>query len=291
LADIEDVNSANVNVLTHLEKPRVEYLVQQQGMSFSAAKQQAQCEVLAIFGFEPYETTSEALDLTVDAKLLAISCLLQGKLSASEMMEFMANINTDIKQDGILDNIALGTKLMNNAYAIQLSLSKIRDNLTNKYAEFGNNVIIPDFESYIRSFINSNMYPLTLFITYPERGETGFLNVLSDNVTEVTADVPGLHYEYSMTAIVPKGQGVKIVLKDGLWYAGGSWYETVYDETNKIQEFTTIEDQDANTGVICFFNGTFDEDNKEYITVECYENGATTPTKTKRLYMKRPSWD
>ena len=58
LADISDVSSANVNVLTHLERSRVEYLVQQQGLSLSAAKAQAQQEALAVFSLELPEGTS-----------------------------------------------------------------------------------------------------------------------------------------------------------------------------------------------------------------------------------------
>ncbi|MDR2972268.1 MAG: hypothetical protein LBU83_10120, partial [Bacteroidales bacterium] len=164
LTDIEAVNSANVNVLTHLEKPRVEYLVKQQRMNFSAAKKQAQREVLAIFGFEPSETSSEALDLTADAKLLAISCILQGYLSTGDMMQLMADINADIKEDGKLDNMVLGSKLMNNAHSVNLSIATIRENLTKKYAELGINITIPDFESYVQSFIDSDLYPLTTSI-------------------------------------------------------------------------------------------------------------------------------
>jgi hypothetical protein len=58
LAEISDASSANVSVLTHLERRRVEHLVQQQGLSFSAAKAQAQQEVLAVFSLELPEGTS-----------------------------------------------------------------------------------------------------------------------------------------------------------------------------------------------------------------------------------------
>ena len=162
LVDIKDVNSANVNVLTHLEKPRVEYLVKQ-GMSFSAAKQQAQREVLAIFGFSPPQTSSEGLDVINDAMLLAISCILQGNIAISgHLSELMANISADIKTDGKLDNIALGKQLMDNAIVLTTFntnynstwLPKIRENLETKF-----NVTAPDFESYIQAFVNSDLYP------------------------------------------------------------------------------------------------------------------------------------
>jgi len=164
LVDVANINSANVNVLTHLEKPRVEYLVKQEKKSFSAAKKQAQQEVLAIFGFTPSNTSSEALDLTNDGMLLAISSILVAVpyYSFTDLMELMANISEDIKTDGILNNTALGTKLINCAKdictddgSIFYTLENARRNMEAKYP----NITIPDFESYIRSFANSGLYP------------------------------------------------------------------------------------------------------------------------------------
>ena len=168
LVDIADVTSANVNVLTHLEKPRVEYLLKQ-GYSFSDAKQQAQREVLAIFGFNPPENSSETLNLVDDAKLLAVSCILQGiYVVQGHLQERMASISADIKTDGILNNMALGAKLMDNAilltstdvYAVgePTYMQHIRNHLETRYAEMGIDVTIPDFESYIHAFIDSNLY-------------------------------------------------------------------------------------------------------------------------------------
>jgi len=157
LVDISGVNSANVNVLTNLEKPRVEYLVKQ-GKSFAEAKQQAQREVLAIFGFSPPQTTSEALNLTNDAMLIAISCIIQYNGSTGDMIELMANIAADIKTDGILKNTTLKTKLINQAVFLTTNwiddtfLQRIRDHLESKYP----NVTIPDFESYVQTFIAAN---------------------------------------------------------------------------------------------------------------------------------------
>jgi len=276
------VNSVNVNVLTHLEKPRVEYLVKQEGKSFSDAKKQAQREVLATFGFKPSETSSEALNLTDNAALLAISCILQGYLSTGDMMELMADICADIKTDGILDNTALGSKLMNNAYNISLSIANVRNNLTTKYAELGSNITIPDFESYVQSFLNSDLYPRTLFITYPATGLHGD-NILSDAVTSVTE-----FSFYSMKADLPEGQSLKIVVKDGLCSHIGSsllnWdVDYNLDHTLRRKEFTVKESGKPNDVGVMLHDGTLDQNNQPYITIEYYENGSTTPTKVKRL--------
>jgi hypothetical protein len=285
LVDIEDVNAANVNIITHLEKPRVEYLVKQQGMSFAAAKKQAQKDVLAIFGFQQEENLSEALNLTNNAVLLAISCILQGYISTGDMMELTADIIADIKQDGKLDNSALGSKLMNNAFAISNSLSAIRSNITKKYTDLGASVMIPNFESYIQSFLNSELYPQTVSITYPATGANDKKNILSDDITEVSKDIT-----YSMKADVPKGFSLKVVIKDGLWFyesfSPDNWSITTYIDDTQSQIFTIKESGKSSDLSILFSTGTLDENSQTYVTVQYFENGATTPAKEKRLYLR-----
>jgi len=284
LTDIEDVNSANVNVLTHLEKPRVEYLVKQERMNFADAKKQAQQEILAIFGFESADVPFETLDLIIDAKLLAISCILQSYLSIGDMMELMANISADIKEDGKLDNMALGSKLMNSAYAIGFSLPAIRDNLTKKYAELGINANIPNFEGYIESFINSDLYPQTISINYPEKGAYGD-NILSDHVTSVIISNNEPFVYYSMTVDVSEWLSLRILIKDVM--VGGcfnfiNWDgRTIQYEPIIINEFTVKESGKISDTDICFYCNPLSP--PEYITIEYYENGATTPTKVKKL--------
>ena len=50
LSDISDKITMNVNILSHLEKTRVEYLISQ-GIEFQEAKKQAQTDILDIFKF------------------------------------------------------------------------------------------------------------------------------------------------------------------------------------------------------------------------------------------------
>ena len=297
LVDMEDMNSANVNVLTHLERARVEYLVQQESLSFAEAKQQARKEVMAIFGFSiPEATIFESLDLTSDAALLAISCILQGSFSTGDMAELMADIITDIRNDGILDNADLKIKLIDNA--ISMSFSTIRDNMTSKYAELGMNVSIPDFQSYVKLFIENNVDP-TAVITYPKTGMYG-INILSDEVTSVTKMSGGeMSPFYSMAADVPIGMSLKIVMKNGpkldtsgswcpWWGPHLNWQEgqLVNDHVNQWQEFTATsrKPNDLKLG----FQSRKVDDDLQYITVEYYENGSITPTKIKRIYLEEP---
>jgi hypothetical protein len=97
---------------------------------------------------------------------------------------------------------------------------------------------------------------------------------------------------YSMKVNVPKGMSLKIVIKGGLWFYQAmpngpvNWKISEYDDRNLRQEFTVIESGKSSDLKIHFSaNSMYSEDPVEYITIEYYENNATTPTKTKQLYI------
>jgi uncharacterized protein (TIGR02145 family) len=157
LSDITDLSSVNVNILTHLEKSRVEYLVGK-GLTFAAAKDSAQKEVLAIFGFQANNMDqSEKLDISVNkqenAILLAISLILQGNRSVGDLTELLANISTDIQKDGKLDDKSILTGLRTST--LGLDMSGIRSNLQNRYKDLGDSTTIPGFETYLNDFLTT----------------------------------------------------------------------------------------------------------------------------------------
>ena len=166
LSDLTDKSSLNVNVLTHLERNRVKHLIAN-GLSFSEAKSQSQREILSLFEIDKQNVTnSELLDITKqgddNAILLAVSVILQGHLSVSELSELLANISTDIREDGLLNNPALGSMLINNAK--YLNLENIRQHLENRYEALEMDVSIPDFEGYVNAFIENTDFVLTRHI-------------------------------------------------------------------------------------------------------------------------------
>lgn len=282
IADISKVNSANINVLTHLEKSRVEFLIKDKGLAFDDAKKQAQAEVLKIFNLEmPLNATSESMNLSAEgannAILLAVSCILQGPLSTADMVELMANIITDIKPDGKLDNTLLGSQLIDNARLISLPL--VRQHLLAKYAELGlGNVVIPDFESYVQVFKTKTTFTPVKLITFPVSGLHG-LNLLFDTATTYNPDI-----KYSMKANLPQGTSLKIVIrgpKNSWGYAVApapqNWTVSTYNILSSSQEFEVTESNKPNDILISLNNSA------EFITLDYYENGATSPTKTKQL--------
>ena len=281
LVDVSESNTANINVLTHLERARVEYLVQEMNMPFTEAKKQALKEVLGIFSLNlPTATVSESLNLTDDAILLAVSCILQGSLSTGDVVELMAKIILDIRTSGKLNDQALGSRLFNNA--VSLPLPVIRKNMEDKYAELSKTVTVPNFEQYILQFLANTSYEQSDFITYPARGEWG-INVLYDATNSVSIynpfDVDA--QSYSLAANVPVGQKLKVVISSLDWgyqaIPSVNW-EGVYTDNNHTIELSTIEGGKLSDLRIAPYNGAYNPvDKKYYTTLEIYENDAKTP--------------
>jgi len=155
ISDITDKTTVNINILTHLEKERVKYLVSQ-GKKFSEAKDSAQSEIMAIFGLnEESPDPSENLNISQanqnNAVLLAISMILQGRRYPPDLAVLLAAISSDIKEDGVLNDEDIKTSLRNQM--LEISPKNIRDNLVNRYLELGVEAAIPDFEKFLLAYM------------------------------------------------------------------------------------------------------------------------------------------
>ena len=141
--------------MTHLEKKRVEYLIDA-GSTFTTAKSQAQTEIMKIFNIENVSLgSSETLDISKsgdgNAVLLAISAILQSDKTEAELTELLSTINTDIRTDGTLDStttkatIATAMEYLKTRHIGDVT---IRDNIEGRYSNLGVSATIPAFESY-----------------------------------------------------------------------------------------------------------------------------------------------
>jgi len=173
ILDIRDVNSINVNILTHLEKPRVEYLVGQ-GMEFSDAKRTAQQEIFNMLKFNGAEdNSSEKLDINSigdgNAKLLAASVIIQGKMPIAELTQFLSELASDLEKDGVLSSAKLISTLKVNA--LGLRLPEIRYFLEGRYTALGDSPSIPAFEDHVFSFLGTFVsLPVKIAQTYSKSG-------------------------------------------------------------------------------------------------------------------------
>jgi hypothetical protein len=153
LSDLTDSSSVNVNLMTHLEKKRVEYLMDNSKMTFAAAKTQAQTEIMKIFNIDNVTLgNSETLDISKsgdgNAVLLAISAILQSDKTEAELTELLSTINTDIRTDGSLDSTTTKATLVTAMDYLKTRQSTIRTNIETRYSSLGISATIPAFESY-----------------------------------------------------------------------------------------------------------------------------------------------
>ena len=155
LSDLTDNSSVNVNLMTHLEKKRVEYLIDA-GSTFTTAKSQAQTEIMKIFNIENVSLgSSETLNISKsgdgNAVLLAISAILQSDKTEAELTELLSTINTDIRTDGTLDSTTTKATLataMEYLKTRHIANTSIRTNIEGRYSNLGVSATIPAFESY-----------------------------------------------------------------------------------------------------------------------------------------------
>ena len=277
LTNLSDKSNVNINILSSLEKKRVEYLIAN-GSDFQQAKSQAQSEILKIFEIDKSDVPeSEELNISADGEdnaiLLAVSLILQGYNTTSELSELLANISSDIEEDGTI-SAQLGTNLINNAKAIKLG--EIRNNLESRYEALGENVTIPDFEFYVNNFIENTDFEFTNIIEYPENGAYG-PNILFKDSTEY------LNGDYSLCAILPEGSSLKVKIAGEDWgypvsqdFSG--WETSSWNSVESSRFFTAKKTGEINLKIMFFvpFKTTI-------IKIYIYENGDTEPTWTKEI--------
>lgn len=308
LTDILDHTNVNINLLTHLEKPRVEYLMKT-GLSFSESKKQAQKEILAIFNIEKSNISkSEELNIATDGAengiLLAISSLLQGFRTESEMTELLSNISEDIRMDGVLNSSITGSDLVN--HAIYLDTLSIKTKLTNRYNAIGHTSNVPSFGYYIDNFIAKTRFTSTSsLINYPLTGSYG-RNVLSLTDTLFVRDH---NTQFSMKAEIPVGLTLKIRISslpdttynepdpfgehsdtmevipwDSMtisyaeWAYGSNtnWVASMFNRNPNWQTFTAFS-----SGITCELLMVFPQ--KGRILIEYFENNATVARRRKMI--------
>jgi hypothetical protein len=318
LADIAGKSDININLLTHLEKSRVEYLIKN-GKTFADSKIQAQKEILAIFNIEKSNIkTSENLNIAESGDdngiLLAITSILQGLRSEGELTELLSNISNDIKEDGTLDTPALGSTLINQA--LYLDTTSVKNNLAKRYSDIGTTANIPNFGKYLANFISKTKFVATQsMISYPLTGlngdnvlslsktvfSSGYTNYYSFaaqlaqgtslriRVTATSADtVKIIHKDsivvvgYDTTIIALPNPRVELIITKPTWFyvysSGINWSITDFDNTLYTQTFTATEPGKSCDLKLFFEKGTF--------LIEYFEMNSLVATRQKTITVK-----
>ena len=175
------VGSVNVNLLTHLEFDRVYNLVTHKDstkkkMNVRQAKRLAQKEILEQFHIE-LDSTKDAESMDVfgssdaDAALLAVSVLLQGDGSSSDLSVLLTEISNDIAEHGEWWDAETKMRLAEWALRMDDGSRRFFDNAlmssdapNGKFPAIREHVrdwhlsnTVPDFEKYIRNFYSTEM--------------------------------------------------------------------------------------------------------------------------------------
>lgn len=279
LADISNIQKVNVNLLTHLEYERAEFLFHR-GSTLAEAKAQAQQEILAIFNIEKDEIrNSEDLNIVKRGEdngiLLAITAIIQGLRTESQMTELLYSIINDIKPDGTLDDLNIGSLLINHAG--YLDTTSIASNLKDRYTMYGYPPDIPEFVKFIGNFISNTTFVVSDYpIKYPKEGIWG-PNILNLNTTTIIADKS--KGDFSLTADIIDGTSLMIrinKLTGALWaYSLSSVVNWQITDYNKAKSFTVIQPGVKNDIRLSFFEGQY--------LIEYFEMGSAVPSHTKIL--------
>ncbi|SHJ53325.1 hypothetical protein [Aquimarina spongiae] len=147
----------NLNILTTIARQRIKFLMTNESLAFSDAKEQAEKETLAAFNIPQSLhsdlTSFEEMDISQDnqsnAILLAISAVVQGNNSVAELGEFISKLSEDLKEDGVISSDLLSEEIIENSK--QLDFDQIKKNLEQRFTALDVPFSIPNFKQFVDS--------------------------------------------------------------------------------------------------------------------------------------------
>jgi Bacterial Ig-like domain (group 2)/Immunoglobulin I-set domain/Galactose oxidase, central domain/Kelch motif len=151
-SDLTSDSVLNVNVLTSLEYQRIQNLVTQLNMGFTAARTQAENEVLSALNiptgnYGSFDTLDLSGNTDGDHVLAAISSLFTYGKSAGQLNQLIANFQSDIGTNGFITNPATAATLA--AAAKGINPSAVAANLTHYYAGSGSTFTAANISDWI----------------------------------------------------------------------------------------------------------------------------------------------
>lgn len=152
ISDLSERDNVNINLLTHLEYERAIWLAQENEISISEAKVEADKEIFAAFGAEYDGNHFEDLNIfgsgDADAALLAISVIMHAGRSEGEFSLALANLAMDLQKDGQWNDSTAITDAADNSFdadTVQIRRNMEEWNIAN---------LIPDFAPVVEYFWN-----------------------------------------------------------------------------------------------------------------------------------------
>jgi hypothetical protein len=292
-------------VLTHLERARVEYLYNIKKLSFDSAKSQAVKEVLKAFGFENTGIKRAekvgVVGISDDSKiLLAISTLMQGYRTESEVTQIMNDFANDIKKDGTLDDATIGNDLETHLY--YTDTTAVLNNFKVKYRKLYNADTVNSVDMrFVKNFQNNTTYAKDKdLISYPDKHNNENIdNILKTNLTTYSFSAQPYDRFFGVSAqILRKGMKLKIVILDenGNQLLNNSGGSSFWAPTSFTSRGWATSSLDTKPSLVAKEIGSydrimgFDVDNltlPKKIKINFYERDLTTPSKSLIVTMQR----
>jgi hypothetical protein len=295
--------STNLNVLTHVIRRRIRFLVNQGG-SFNSAKQQAQSEFSNFLGapqlsLRPFEELDLFSADSSGSLLLAFSILSQRRALmvqqqpgfATEVSWLLNSLAEDLETDGTISNPSLRDTLLHN-YS-RLDLIDLEAKVAALYQSRG--VAMPAYNEQLRNFYRRHNSSLQTSFFYPDSVNTNpppstsvITNILAPGVDSVQTWASG-YVTLGLGAIIPFNASlrVKLTQSNGGFVnvfpgpAPGGW--NVLQTTGSVLE---LEGQRENQlmAINVSFGHTSSASKGGVLQIEYFENNQASPTATKLLY-------
>lgn len=293
ISDLSEKKTINVNVLTHIIKDRIEFLVSN-SYSYKDAKEKAESELLIFLGAsEMINYDFELLDISGEeeqnALLLAFSVIVQRYVDGiyerlqltAEITQLLAYLRNDFKEDGQINNQSLVDTLLYNIS--QLNLTDIRNNVEERYSELEAGVIIPDFEKYIGKFQVKHKDTIYSTYYYPEEALPD-LSVHGSDIelpNILASDGPEVHAgQYSVAAITPFNSSLTIKFisdYENSSYGTGGRHGWIYN--SEYPDGFTLTSQRQNE----LMSMELSLSRSGSAVIEIYEDGSEHPTIVKEI--------
>ena len=152
ISDLSERDKVNINLLTHLEYERADWLTNENEMTIKDAKVKADKEIFSAFGVEYTGDRFEDLDIfgngNADAALLAISVIMHSGRSEGEFSLALANMAMDLEKDGKWDDAKAIAEAADNSF--EADTAQIRKNME----AWNIAKTIPDFAPIVEYFWN-----------------------------------------------------------------------------------------------------------------------------------------
>lgn len=245
----ELTGKVNVNLLTHLEYDRAINLVKK-GYSVSAAKTQADYEIMTAFEITPTMSNSEAKETFgsgADPTLLAMATLFIGNRSDSEIGRAINSFKIDIADDGVWNDEK--TKAEMADWAESFDYSVVRANVKS-----WNITVIPEFETQLRTFwynayglggCGQNRYEVVAPVTNAQSANYNVHYICKSSGWQKASDIEKDTYQWAKgdEGQVKKGN----VTETYYVYENGKWRTSANEVENALGACVTNRDGEKQT--------------------------------------------